>query len=956
MPPALYPVSGGLWFSAALFIGLVAVPPRSHAQSQAVQVSGDTMESLLDKTLQAYTAGDFAAAAAFIQQLSRDFGNEPAFREKNFRRRLLPLQGHAELAAGQPSAAAETLRRFVDEFPDDPEAPGALLSLGIALGKINLTDEAVARFRQLQEHHRDRPEAGLSLLEQCRLLVNRGETATAVDELETFARGTAPTVLRDRAVLSATHHLLEKHQAANDGQDQESRVFLTRAAELFLEHPWEIDAMPEVATLTFLAMDLGDRLLETDPSASLRAYRLALPRELLLPAQAAQIEEIIRRLQQPPRPSERFWHQFYRGMLDRMRTRAETIAANPDYTPALYLRRGQALLLAGRPHEAWLIFEQLALDGSLSPDIRETAHYRWTVAARALERWEEALTIARNFLARYLEADLAPQTLHLIAQAHQEQRRYSEAAAIFEDLLTRFPDHALAQRWRFTLGFNRAVNEEYPAARAAFHSAASDFPEGNLTANAELWHALTFFFERDYSSALAELDELVERYKNHLLTGEILYRRAATLYAMRDYERAEQAAGDFVKTFGRHQRQPEALVLFGDILMGGGKLDQARTAFESIPPENSRMFVYGLFQRGKILRARQDYKGMIDLFSEYVDAPTGEKALRLSEALYWIGWAHAQLDQPEKATRLILRTLDAHGNDPDSGEILSILALLEKLGIHHAGTRLQFSDWLEERRSTALSAKEPVLFSRLTLHLAEIKRRRGLPHQADELLFSIVNKTPVNELGPEALGSVGHFLLEKELGIAKTWFETLLENYPGSPDRAFAFHGLGTLSYSDKNYETALRWLRRFERETAAHPLLGDVLLLSGKSLAALERFDEAVAKFDTILELRSQRGRMHARALIELAKTMEAAGEPDRAIAYCQRVYTLHRAQPDLTADAYLRSSALFEQRGDLQAAHRTLVEMLSLPELAETGALARAQTAEQALAERIQPESGLP
>src|SRR5690606_19384861 len=104
------------------------------------------------------------------------------------------------------------------------------------------------------------------------------------------------------------------------------------------------------------------------------------------------------------------------------------------------------------------------------------------------------------------------------------------------------------------------------------------------------------------------------------------------------------------------------------------------------------------------------------------------------------------------------------------------------------------------------------------------------------------------------------------------------------------------------------------------------------------------------ILRLRSMRGRPHAAALMGLAETMIAAGEPERAIAYYQRVYTVHRAQNDFVAQAYLASSLLFETIGDLPAAHRTLVEMLSLTELEAFYDFDRARESEKTLAAKIE------
>ena len=92
------------------------------------------------------------------------------------------------------------------------------------------------------------------------------------------------------------------------------------------------------------------------------------------------------------------------------------------------------------------MFEYISLQEAYPTSIREEAHYRWVICAHQLQDWEEALTIARNFVERYPDSKLAPQTLYLIAKAHLEQRRYPESIEVLNDLIQSFPDHPLHGR------------------------------------------------------------------------------------------------------------------------------------------------------------------------------------------------------------------------------------------------------------------------------------------------------------------------------------------------------------------------------------------------------------------------------------------------------------------------------------------------------------------------------
>lgn len=880
------------------------------------RVSADTLASLLEKALEAFSRNDFAEAANLFHRLDREFATEPELRDENFLRRMLPLRGHAEFASGQTDVAIATLTRFVDTFPTDSQHPAALLTLASALRANHQSAEAVQRFRQFEESYPHRPEAGLALAERATILLETDPQTPALDLLLNYCNGPAPAAIRHQVRLRAARLALQSENSA-------------ASISLLLDQPWDLTTFPEISTLSFLALELGDKLMEaSDPANAIRAYRLVLPRSEVLIRQKERIAEIEEKLARFPSGPDHFWRGFYHQLHQKLIGQLTTLETGDDYSPFLLLRRGQAYLLHNRPHEAWLLFEHLALDTDIPTTVREEAHYRWIIAASQLEIWEEALTVARNFVARYPEADLAPQALFLIGQAHQEQRRYSESAVVLTDIITRFPDHPLAQRWQFTRGFNFTLLEKFDEARSDFAQASKNFPKAPLTANCQLWHALTHFFQRHYPEALAEFDILAKQYESHPLAGEILYRRAATLYAMRDHDRAEKAAAHFTDQFAHHPRHTEALVLLGDIRMGAGALDQAMATFASIPPETGHLFLYGLFQRGKILRAESQYEEMISLFTRYAKSTDSSEKPRLSEALYWIGWAQAQLDRPADAVPVFLEAIQRYGNEPGAGEIASILRQLETLAPHLTPER-DFPQWLEKQRQLALSQNRLSYFARLNLHQAQTLVKQKNAYQAEALLFEIANQVPLAQLGPDALGPVGHLLISKDLSSGREFLLRLLKEYPAAPERAFAFHGLGKRALAENLPEEALRSFRRFLQETPVHPLSGEVMQLTGETLLRLERYPEASEQFEEILRQRTLRGRPHAEALIGLARVHHQAEEPEKSIAYFQRVYTVHRAQPDLVAEAYLESALLFEQLGKPAAARATLEEMLTLPEL---------------------------
>lgn len=940
-------------------MALAAAPRKTPAAEKAVPtpaVSTDTLPGLLQRGAQAFAAGDFPQAAEAFRQAETSFGKEAEWRSGTLPRRLLPLRGFAELRAGDSQAAAEDLALFVERYPDEQAQRGfVLFALALALEQSGNHEEALARFAQFEDEQPDSAQAALARLQRAEICFTTGRADDGFSLLrELWSSSTAAETLRTQARLRALEHAIEA-----------DRIDL--ATELLFSDAWTVSSMPEIGLLAFSAMEVGDRMLAAArPSDAIRAYQLVPPKHRLVAAQAERLETL-RRLITERAPDVQigaglFWVDYYQARLARLTAQLEALRSADDYTAPLRLRLGQAMLLAHRAREAWLCFESLATAEETTTELRQEAHYRWILAAADLARWNDALVIARGFVDRYPASDLAPEAFFLISRAHLEGRDYPAAEVVLTDILNRFPSHPAARRARFTRGWVRTMRESYPAAREDFEACAAAAPDSALAVQAGLWRGLTYHFAREREKALSIFDELIASHPRDPLLPEILYRRGATLYAMRDLPRARSQMEQFVSTYPLHERHAEALLLLGDVLMGEGTLEEALHRFAEIPPEAADAFVYAAFQTGKILRATHDHRAMIDHFSRYVRTATERRLPRVSDALYQLGWAHEQLGNAAAALPLYAEALDRFGNDPASGEVGATLTALQRLarrlvagnsaGVPTAMAALArdgFDRWLEDERDRARTDHRDTYFARLSLCLADLHQARKEPAQAEALTLGLSSAVPVEALDATALARVGAALLALGADEARGYFERILTAYPHSIQRGDAFHGLATLACRQRRFADALAWISRFEDTVPTHPLGPQAALLAGEALEALGKPAAAAERYEALLQLRSARGRPHAEALAGLARCAQADGDVPRAIACYQRLYTLHRAQRDLAAEAYLASAPLFDQLGDAAAAAATYREMLALADVGDPQQRERASAALHDLEARL-------
>ena len=879
--------------------------------------SAATLQQQLEQAVSAFSQGDYEASYWQFESMALDYGSEPEFLARTFQQTILPVRGYAALMADRPTDALTYFGELLQNYDSNPRLQAFVFyNTAIAQTRTQALAAAADTFRVFQQYFPNSNEAALARLQEANLHYQMGDSAKANNLLDDCYQSTAPESLRLQARLRAL-------QIAGENGSTE------RARTILFNSEWNVAAMPEIAVLSFAALDIGDLLLsEGHYTDAVRAYRLTLPRAVLIERQRAQLRNAEIALNQSSLLTSEIWKSHCRQLIARLQRQLLVLETMTDYTPGLYLRSGQAYLLGQRYREATILLRTVAQSESFETDIRAEAHYRWIIACSEAGDWQNARTVAQQFIVTYPSHTLANRALFLIARTFQSEGQFLEAIAVLDDLIEYFPDDKHAPRWYFTRGHNYSALEQQASARNNFETALQRYPNSNLSVQLKLWHGLTFFFERNYDSALQELLSLKKKTHKHPLYPEINYRIATIYYAQQNYSDALKTVDRFINKNSDHQRFAAAQVLRGDILMGLGELTPAAMAFCQVSPDNAPLYDYAIFQAAKIYKALERYDLLRTHLQTYIDRNDASQRPRVSEALYWIGWSLQQEQRGDHAFPLFEDALTRFGNDPKARAIGSILSayaeLYQRVGKTDR-TLPAFDVWLQEASEQSLTEGRLTWFARLTLFKSQRQRTTHRNDQADATLLSIHRFVPIAEQDAETLASVGLALLRGGYDSADDYCEQLLIEYPQHFERATAYYGKAQLAANADHLTEARRWLLRFLEETPTHRLAIDVRLLTANILTQQGVYDGARTSLHEILQIKTMRGRPHARALAGLAGIETELENPKRAIPYWQRIYTLYRAYPEIIIDAYWQSALLFEQIGDVVAARNTLCEMLS-------------------------------
>jgi tetratricopeptide (TPR) repeat protein len=925
----------------AIVLGLIC----SGTTRGQPDLRGLTLDDALATTLRVFRAGDYQRAHHLFEALEDTFGEEEELRTPEARRLLLPARGYAAWASGHPREALGFFEEYLAMFPArGPVHSFVLYTLAEAYQSEAEDRKAANRFAEFITAYPGTGEAGLAGRQRAHLLFQLGETEEALTWADRFFQSGAAAPLRYEVRLRALQELVEAERFGE-------------AAELLESTSWRVHSLPERAALAFRSLQVGDALLaEGEAGRALRAYRQVPPYHELVEHQRHQLARARERLQEQRETGRGLlanaWITHRQRAVMRLERRLRDLESREDYTPRFLLRYGQAFLAAGRPREAHLIFHSLAGDESLPARLREEARYRGILALYTLDKTRDTLAAAREFQERHPDSERAPEVLYLVARTEQERRRFGQAAALFADLLASYPDHALVPRWQFTRAFNLARLGEYEDARAGFTAFRHDHPDHPLALRAAYWHALTQTFEKEYGKALEEMEALAAKHPDHPLYPELRYRIATALYGQQDYARAREAIEDFLATYPGHPRAPEATVLRGDILMGEGELLAATRAFARVTPAAEGLYPYAVFQQGKIFRALERHDLLIRHFTSYLREEEPRPLPRRSEAVYWLGWAHLQEGRPREALAVFDEAIRRFGNDPDAGGAEGLVGALGELRreIHaEAGPAPlpahplvqadSFAEWRTAEAERAREAGELTWYTRLQAFAARERQAAGDVAMARTLLLEVDEAVPLGQLDPAVLAEIGLLHAEEGYAFAERYFQRILEEFPDHPARAEAWYGLALLSRQQGAAAAADRFLARLEERLPHHPRTAQARILRGAILTDLGEYADAESVLQSVLRLPGASGRLQAEALAGLARLKTAEGRPRQAIPYWQRIYTLYRAYPALTAEAYYQSARRFAEIGKPRAALRSLREMLALPDERATRLALRAE-----------------
>lgn len=563
-----------------------------------------------------FELGDFSAVTQTLFRFEREYRDDPDLAQ------VARLRTHALIRLGDREGALRALASFQERYPQAPEVPDNLLDWASLLLEDNRLDDAERLLRQIIDRYPTHAAAQSARLWLGRLLVDRGDFASAGalfdviarargSDLEPDTRSEAWFALADIAIAQTNF------TAALDAYERGEKA--AENVGLKLEHRIARARLLARVGQAETAINLLEAAVASAPTfAGSGAAQLALADILLDQTRYAAALDA------------------YRGYLDAF--------TDPEGQARARLGRGWALWHLGRYAEAAAVFEQAA---AAQPDAvrRETAMVKAADAYFANGQYKLAEAAYRQVLASFPASALTPQVLLQLAECQARSRDFAEASRTLEELRERFPGDPLAVRAAMRIAALREEQGAWASAVALYDELLTNTLPPTVRGEALLRSGLASYRGGEFQSALDRFERVLREFPDSPSAEEAFHLRGRALHLLGQTRRGLQVAQQFLDRYPTSAAIPEVRFWIGEQLFNGGAYADAETNFVGIVrgfPLNE-WADDALYWAGRAASAQAEYRRALGHFNEL--ARTYTNSVLLPDARFAQGDALSELGE-----------------------------------------------------------------------------------------------------------------------------------------------------------------------------------------------------------------------------------------------------------------------------------------------------------------------
>lgn len=956
-------------FACSILAAMSASRVEAQAPPAAPAAAGEyigpgTLNRLFTEAEAAFTAKDYPAAVAKIQELLKALGpNKDAPLE------LLYFNiGLGNLLGDQPAEAEAAFTECLKRFPKGEYTSRAYLGVGRACILQDTPEKKQRAIDALKIAALDpkyRSEAGLWLGQVYLDLGKRDEAMTVFKSL-------MGSDIRSPQQTTAAVEVIAL--LADSGKLEDLIAYLDRLGN-------QAGVRDVLAWYANQMIVRGDELVgDQGYEAALTIYRSIPPRSQILEIQKTALETQRRNQkilaarvaleQTKPLNQRSSASELLNNLVPAIELAEKALAAieeKADLDAALLMRRGRCLYYLDRHEEALVCFRTIRTKYASASDAKAAA-YAEIIILTKLKNIPEIKTLGDAYLRKYPDAENAEQVAKLAGEVLVQSGNWPEVRNFYRNLEAKFPKSESLDRFTFFQALAFFQDADFKESTPIFTRFLKDFPNSQMVENAVYYVAMSNFLSNDYKKTLESCKEYLSRFPDGRYAGDMRYRLAFIDFAdpvdqtdkiIRDLSTFlkdhpdDAAAGSMycllADTYKKKKSdKPDVLAKFEKLA-----LEAYIKAVWSDNPDD--VIQYALDAATTLLQGKKDWAGIAALHGEFLQKKPDSTLALLSATQ--VAKMKAREGKGAEAAEMLANALKLRIGDPTSEQVEFLIDELVKTLVPRKKPAEVDIDAVDKQLvdilNKAIAGRENATTNaRLYYARARLAQSLRRADKADLFLKGIatINAKDPSVLSPALLASSGDILLKLgDLDAAEAMFKRLIDRHK---DGMFADAGPVGLGYVALARKQAAEALEIFDNALANNPGMSrfkETTLGKVQALIELGRLDDAEQIALQIAGDKMFRGESAGKAYILLGKVYRAqAAKPGsheaklellkKAHATYQRVYVAYQSTPEVCAEAYWQAYETATELGNKTLADETLKALAANQKLKNTGRFKKA------------------
>lgn len=777
---------------------------------------------------------------------------------------------------------------FLQEYPNDNRRAAVLYVRGVSAYQSGRLDEAVAALGEYLKGAAGDPQRGAGCFWHAMAELDRGDTASAQDDIRHCYDDPSARAYRDYILLGWALSL--ERRGDFEGAAERLEKLLTdypqsdlatdarlRLASISLRQGRLARTlnMLEQASPSYPSQQQEYLLLQAETSVRLGRYEAA---------RNAYAEFADRFGDTPNARKARYglgWADVKLGDLPRAQGVFDSLGTGKDsIAMASLYQSGIISILRGRIDAALVTLDTLT---SVSPYDRDAvnAYYQMGMIEYRSKHYREARRDFQLAARLFPEADLRTAAFHMLGESNMAIGDFSNAQYAFAQVRKlKAPPEILAPSL-FHEGVALYRLGRFRTCGDVFDQYLEKFPHDSRAAEGCLWRAEAYYQDYKFADAERLYSEALRRFQDDPRKAEAAYGYAWALFEEKKFSQAASAFDRFTKAYPNDGHYLDAMVRKADSYFAVGEYDKSAALYESLGAErgSGRQVEYAAFQlamsyvqRGEIDRGVEQLRNFLTRFPSSIYAEVAQ---------FNIGWTYFSRERyalavPEFQTvlnkygdsqllpRVLFNLGDAYYNlkqyDSARGYYQRVIREYpSSLLVADALSGLQYTYAAQGKPEGALAEIEKVMSERpagapqdeLMLKKGDIQFAQGDFAGAITQYERVMTMNPSQPVKAKALYQLGRAYEQEENPLkAASFYERVISDAPDSDVVPQAALALGLAQIKARHYTQAVDALKGFERRYPASPLATEAQYQLGVAysnipdkMAALGQFQQVIAQ-----------------------------------------------------------------------------------------------------------------